>query len=73
MFYSDLIHRLTDQDHMPIPTPAEKEQQFHAILVRCGLRPEGSTLEQYRAKPVQGEAVAVDLIGATGRRSEAAE
>jgi hypothetical protein len=46
-----------------------KEREFHAIMVRAGVRPEGSKVEDYRLnKPPE-----VVVITPAGQRSEAAE
>jgi len=53
---------------------ADREQEYHAIMVRNGLRPEGSKVEDYRPKPAHVEpAPVVDIAAILRRKSEAAE
>lgn len=49
---------------------ADREEQFHRILVATGLRPEGSKAEEFRQDRAPAE---VAPVKAAGRLSEAAE
>lgn len=48
----------------------DRERDFHAIMVRNGLRPQGSKVEDYRENRAPVE---VPAIKPAGRQSEAAE
>lgn len=48
----------------------KREREFHATLVRNGLRPQGSKLEDYRENRAPVE---VPAVKPAGRQSEAAE
>lgn len=52
---------------------ADREEEFHAILVRTGLRPQGSKVEEFRAKQPAPVAPPVDVAAVLRRQSEAAE
>lgn len=48
-----------------------REREYHQILVRAGLRPASSRLEDFR--PRHDEAIVPATVKAAGRQSEAAE
>lgn len=52
---------------------ADREEEFHQIMVRNGLRPAGSKVEEFRPKGPVEVAPPVDLAKVLRRQSEAAE